>query len=81
MEENFQNQDYSNNDTIAIENTNHLHEKNLSSSLIQNLYNEQLNNNYTNNSLKKDMSSLFDKQPEKIIIFLHSNQFLVKQMK
>ena len=67
MEENFQNQDYSNNDTIAIENTNHLHEKNLSSSLIQNLYNEQLNNNYTNNSLKKDMSSLFDKQPEKII--------------
>ena len=35
----------------------------------RNLYNEQLNNNYTNNSLKKDMSSLFDKQPEKIIIF------------
>ena len=53
MEENSPNQNYSNNYT--------------SFSLIQNMYDEKLDKNYTNNSLKKDMSSLFESNTEKII--------------
>ena len=53
MEENLPNQNYSNNYT--------------SFSLIQNMYDEKLDKNYTNNSLKKDMSFLFESNTEKII--------------
>ena len=67
MEENSPNQNYSNNYTKSNEILDYSRQKNLSFSLIQNMYDEKLDKNYTNNSLKKDMSSLFESNTEKII--------------